>query len=84
MHKWRHDYFLKDESQIENAFGKRLFILIRRRGFTVKDLANAIGCGPTNVYGYLNGVYKPSIRRMYKMAEVLNCEMSDLLGDSDD
>lgn len=84
MNKWRSDFYLRDESQIVSDFGKRLFRVMRRSGFTVKDLANELGTSPSHIYAYFRGDCKPMPPRLTLMAQVLNCTIAELVGEIND
>lgn len=84
MKNWRRDFYLKDESQIVSEFGKRLFRVMQRSGFTVKDLTNELGTSSSHIYAYFRGDYKPSVTRLALMTQILNCTIAELVGEIND
>ena len=84
MKNWRSNFYILDESQTVSEFGKQLFRVMRRYGFTVKDLARELGTSPSHIYAYFRGDCKPSVPRLALMAQVLNCTIAELVGEIND
>ena len=50
-----------------------------QRGLTQKQLADLIGVAQQHVSRWENGKHRPSIDTVQKLAEILNCNISDLI-----
>ena len=50
-----------------------------QRGLTQKQLADLIGVAQQHVSRWENGNHRPSIDILMKIAEILNCNISDLI-----
>ena len=51
----------------------------RNRGLSQKQLAELIGVEQQHVSRWENGKHRPSIDILMKIAEILNCNISDLI-----
>lgn len=60
--------------------GKHLESLIRKRGYTVRDIQQILHLScPQPVYRWLRGQILPSVDHLYVLAEVLQVHMEELL-----
>ena len=60
-------------------FNRTNFIKLRQdRGLTQKQIAEAVGVVEASVSGWENGTNSPRPAKIAKLAEILNCEKSDL------
>lgn len=63
--------------------GKRLKLLRIEKGITQTNLAKAIGLSQTNLSNMESGRTAITIQNLFKIQEVLNCNMSDFFVDFD-
>lgn len=71
MEKWT-----KEERK---AIGSRLKNLRKKRGLLQEDLANLIGLKVGTISKYEQGDRTPGIRQMARIAEILECSVSELM-----
>lgn len=71
MEKWT-----KEERK---AIGSRLKSLRKKRGLLQDDLANLIGLKVGTISKYEQGDRTPGIRQMARIAEILECSVSELM-----
>lgn len=66
-----------------NAYeqGQRLRIMRKARGLTQGDLADALNISRTAISHYESGEYNPDIETYYKLAEILKCDVLDIMCD---
>ena len=50
------------------------------KGFTLNEMAQAIGISPSMLCQVEKGVRMPSISILFSMAEILNCSLDELAG----
>ena len=50
-----------------------------KRGLTQKQLADRLGVKQQNVSDWERGERSPSVKNLKKLAEVLNCQIDDLV-----
>lgn len=50
------------------------------KGMTLADLARAVGVTPAAVTFWEQGVNKPSLGKLIKLAELFDCTVDELLG----
>ena len=50
-----------------------------KRGLTQKNLADKIGVAQQHISRWETGKHRPSIDTVQKLAEILNCNISDLI-----
>ena len=62
--------------------GTRLRRIRQYRGIPVPELAKAVGIAPMTLYRYEQGARIPRMDIVVKLAEVLHCNVSDLIGTS--
>ena len=62
------------------ATGKRIKGLLNERGYSVKDVQNALGFeNPQAVYKWLSGKSLPSLDNFVILSKLLNTRMEDIL-----
>lgn len=61
----------------------RIFQLIKEKGLTAKDFANAVGVSQGNVTDWKTGRAKPSIESLQKISNKYNVRLEWLIGDSE-
>jgi transcriptional regulator with XRE-family HTH domain len=66
------------EETYRKEFGIRLRRLLRMKGMTQSDLADAIGITNAGLSGYINGKHTPSFYMVNKIARVLKCSVDEL------
>jgi len=60
--------------------GKHLEKLVKRRGYSVKDIQNILHLScPQPVYRWFRGKVLPTVDHLYVLAQVLNVHMEELL-----
>ncbi len=60
-------------------FAYRLFDLMKYRGMSRRDLADALDINPATISDYLHCKYVPSATRVLQLAQVLHVKVSYLL-----
>ncbi len=60
-------------------FGGRVRVLRIERGFRVVDVARALGCDTSSLYGVERGRHAISFRRLVELAHLLGIDELDLL-----
>ena len=72
------------ETQWLDIFGDNLKSLLRDRGMTQSDLANAIGTDSRTINRYLSKQRIPTIKNLINIAYALDCTLDELtdFGDS--
>lgn len=53
--------------------------LRKKRGLTQKQLAELLGVKQQNVSDWERGERSPSVKNLKKLAEILNCQIDDLV-----
>jgi len=61
------------------VFGKNLEYLLNREDILQKDLAKALGVSKSTVSMWITGATSPRMDKVKRIAELLNCSISDLL-----
>lgn len=61
---------------------KKMKTLRRLHGLTQQDLGDKIGQSKQSIYNYENGKKEPTMKTLYKIAEALDIEFDDLIGDT--
>ena len=51
----------------------------KKRGLTQKQLAELLGVKQQNISDWERGERSPSIKNLKKLAEILNCQIDDLV-----
>ena len=51
----------------------------KKRGLTQKQLADRLGVKQQNVSDWERGERSPSVKNLKKLAEILNCQIDDLV-----
>lgn len=59
--------------------GDKLRQHIKAADITQADLANKVGISTAMVSAIINGVRQPSVMVLKRMAEILGCQMEDLI-----
>lgn len=62
----------------KDCFGEALLFLIRRKGISQKDLANALGVRPSTVSGWVRKKEIPRETALDKLANYFNCHVAML------
>lgn len=65
------------------SFGKRLFEVRKKRGFSQEELAELLGTKGPAIGRYEREVAKPTIEVASKLAKILNVSLDYLVGNSD-
>lgn len=64
--------------------GNKLAALLRERGMSQKELAEAVCLTPASVSRYVNGEREPRVLTVAALADVLGVKPSDIIGTSDE
>ena len=67
------------EQKFKDAFSWQLFSRIRAIGLTNAEVADRAGITPAQLSGYITGRTIPNSYTVYKLANVLQCNPSELL-----
>lgn len=67
---------------VAKSFGKNLERIRKEQEKSRNELAAAIGVNETSFGAYCVGRHIPSIEKILKLAEILDCSITDLLGDN--
>ena len=59
--------------------GKKIKAMRIKRGLTQKQLAELLGVKQQNISDWERGERSPSVKNLKKMAEILNCQIDDLV-----
>ena len=55
-------------------------LLVKSHGFTnINQLCNVVGIASSNLYSNLRNVWGMSIKRMFKIANALNCPVEEVI-----
>lgn len=60
-------------------FRRNMRIEMRKKGWTQKKLANAVGITETSISRYMKGDRIPNAYILSKIAQVLECSVNDLI-----
>lgn len=60
--------------------GEKLKQAMRQANKTPDDISDALNIPLGTLYGYMNDIYAPEIKRGKQIAEYLGCSMDDLYG----
>lgn len=71
------------ESELNQAFGKRLVSMRKANGFTQEQLAYSSGIDRSYVGKIERGQVNLTLQKLYVLARCLGCRPSDLLPDID-
>lgn len=71
------DIFQYDDEQTE--FPRKLYEMMRDKGFTQTDLAYEAGISQGSISGYLAGSSSPSLDQLRKLARALDCRIIELI-----
>ena len=69
-----------DAQKAQKAIGRNVRRLRKRRGWTVAQLAEAVGVSDGCVDGWEAGRWSPNAARLGDVARVLGCTPNDLYG----
>ncbi|MCB6470567.1 helix-turn-helix domain-containing protein [Coprococcus comes] len=64
--------------------GNKLAALLKERGMSQKELAEAVCLTPASVSRYVNGEREPRVLTVAALADVLGVKPSDIIGTSDE
>ena len=67
------------EPQWRLEFAKKLFRIMTQQGYSQDDLAYRTGISPASITKYVNGYSTPTIYKLIKIAEALDCTVNDLV-----
>lgn len=70
---------LSIKSLSKQEFGKRLWALIVRKGWSQSDLSRASGIGRDSISNYIRGKTIPTAQAVYKLAESLGVQPEEIL-----
>ncbi len=59
----------------------RIKVMLAERNLTNKWLAEQVGKDPATVSKWVTNAYQPSLEMIFKIAEVLKCNYTDLIRD---
>lgn len=65
---------------MSREFGKKLKILREQQGLYQKDIALEFGVAPNTVSQWESGISEPNIEQITRLAELLNTDTNNLLG----
>ena len=71
---------MTEDREWKSRFATNLQIIMNDRGFTPKELAEACGVAESTISRYRSGQQSPSSLNVSKIARVLRCYVSDLIG----
>ena len=74
-------YSAKDEPEWSARFGHNLEALLEKRDMSKTEFARALGITNAMVSRYIHGDTMPSFRRACEIADVLRCEIDDLVSE---
>jgi putative transcriptional regulator len=57
----------------------RISEVLKQKGIKQADVAKGLGVGKSTISMYCSNSMQPSLSRLIKLAELLNCEIGDLL-----
>ena len=77
------NYPLNQLKSVHMSFGKRLFEVRKRRGFSQEELAGLLGTKGPAIGRYEREVAKPTIEVAAKLAKILNVSLDYLVGNSE-
>lgn len=66
---------------MENKKFNRIKVMLAERDHTNKWLADALGKDPATVSKWVTNASQPSLEMIFKIAEVLQCNYTDLIRD---
>ena len=74
----------KKHSESQMVFSRNLSKHLKRKGKNQRELAKAIGYGPSTVCDWLNGRSMPRMPKLQLIADFLGVSISDLIEDVDE
>ena len=66
-----------NEDVYKKEFGRRLIRIIKRKGFTQKELSELTGISERTLTRYICGKSIPSLLHIDKIARALNCSVDE-------
>ena len=66
-------------SDFRKLFSERFKVYLYSKGITMQDLTDKTGISKKTLYNYLEGKTNPSLMNIYKIANALDLDMSDLV-----
>lgn len=75
--------YSSDNDILRKEIGRNIRKFITYRGMRQQDVADQSGITQAMLSRYINGTSMPGLDKVYKLAGVLECEISDLLGRED-
>lgn len=70
-----------EEKEFAERFGRKLQMIMKRENITQNELADAIGLNRPLISNYIRGKTIPSFYIVHRIARVLNCYTSELIGE---
>lgn len=67
------------EEEWRHLFGKKLYRQIQRHGYSLEMLSDDTGISVGALSNYTNGISSPSVWKLKKIAEALECDVSYLI-----
>lgn len=61
------------------SFGEALDKTLKLRGYKRTEFAKEVGVAYKTVWAWINGKHNPAVYYLKKIAEVLNCDLDNLL-----
>ena len=74
-------YRTEDESVWGTEFGHNLQTVIRSKNVTQSQLARQLGITEAMLSRYIHGTSMPGVDKVYALANILGCRITDILGD---
>lgn len=67
------------EQEWLELFADGLKYAMETKGYSVRELAEAVGVSPSTISRYLNAKQMPSVKNILNMSEVLDEDLNDFL-----
>lgn len=72
-------YYPETEEEFRKYFARKLYRMMRYRGFNQDDLSMRTGLSVCSISRYMNGVATPSAFKIKLLAKALRCSVEDLI-----
>ena len=66
-------------ADIRDKFSTNLLLMLKRTNITKAELARRIDATDTTINRYINGTAEPKLTMLYRIAEVFDCSIDDLI-----
>ena len=80
--KVKTDGCVKDAETLRKDIGHNLKKVLNTRSMTQSEIAEKCGITEAMLSRYIHGTSMPGVEKVYTLAAVLGCRITDLLGDS--